>query len=93
MGAGCSCGENPTSVPKETSGTSDVTSGLKDETEEEVESRPPTPFSRPITAVILQRKIQQQNVPIQLILCFILNKKSSKFTLLVEIILLLLYFL
>ena len=56
MGAGCSCGENPTAGQDGgTSAKNDVTSGLKDETEEEVESRPPTPFSRPITAVILQR--------------------------------------
>ena len=57
MGAGCSCGENTTTGQDGTSVKNDVTSGLKDETEEEVESRPPTPFSRPITAVILQRKL------------------------------------
>jgi hypothetical protein len=61
MGAGCSCGKNPTSSQDDTSGKNDVTSGLKDETEEEVESRPPTPFSRPITAVVLQRKVNSQN--------------------------------
>jgi hypothetical protein len=54
MGAGCS-GHDKT--PPDEGASEKGPSGSDRPEEEEGDSRPPTPFSRPITAVVLQRKI------------------------------------